>query len=326
MVIFPPASLSPEWLRVVGWPERDYQRTLGSNSNGTALQGDDLHWSKSGATRIDLPEFFASALLALPLRLDWNAFLTPASHEMHLEMLASAMASAETIMDLVRFELCNPWTPQTLPGRAGLLQESGFCAGLFYAPEDHESYIIAGEILTHQVIAGIGLDVTGPLKVTPPGNGEIGSIAAHALRMYSEALEAANETSRFVQLMSLIEFLAAPDEYVQMKKAKQMIARQIARDRADYDEIMQDFLYLSSEGGSSKGPKCGLRHNIVHCGKRLEDLADKTERIAVFKRLARYIGSIIEELLDHSDEDWDAIETLRSVAMAELGLTGGQAS
>jgi len=121
MAIFPPASVSPEWLRVVGWPERDYQRTLGSNSNGAVLRGDVLHWSKSGATRIDLPEFFASTLLALPLRLDWNAFLTPASHEMHLEMLASAMASAEAIMDLVRFELCNPWTPQTLPGRARLV-------------------------------------------------------------------------------------------------------------------------------------------------------------------------------------------------------------
>jgi hypothetical protein len=285
-----------------------------------------LHWSKSGATSVDLPKFFASTLLALPLRLDWDAFLTPASHEMHLEILADAMASAEAIMDLVRFELCNRWTPQTFPGRAGLLEDSGFCAGLFYAPEDHESYIIAGEILTHQIIAGIGLDVTGPLKVSQPGNGEVGSIAAHALRMYSEALEAANETSRFVQLTSLIEFLAAPDEYVQMKKAKQMIARQIAMNRADYDEILQDFLYLSSEGGSSKGPKSGLRHNIVHCGKRLEDLADKTERIAVFKGLARYVGATIEELLDHSDEDWEAIETLRSGRMAELGLTGGKAS
>jgi len=206
------------------------------------------------------------------------------------------------------------------------LQDSGFCAGLFYAPEDHESYIIAGEILTHQIVAGIGLDVTGPLKVSRPGNGEVGSIAAHALRMYSEALEAANETSRFVQLMSLIEFLAVPDEFVTMKEAKKLIARQIARNQADYDEIVQDFLYLSSEGGSSKEPKRGLRHNIVHCGKRLEDLADKTERIAVFKRLARYVGATIEVLLDHGDEDWGAIETLRSVAMAELGPTGGQSS
>lgn len=327
VAVFPRESVSPEWLRVVGWPERDYQQTLGRGSaGGILLSGDALHWSKSGATRIDLPDFFGSALLALPVKLDWDAFLNPASHEAHLDMLASAMANAEATMDLVRFEHCNPWTPQKLPGRAGLLQGSSFCTGLFYAPEDHESYIIGGQILTHQVIAGVGLDLTGPVMVQSLGDGEVGSIAAHALRMYSEALEAGNETSRFVQMMSLIEFLAAPDEYLPMKKVKRLIARQISRDRADYDKILQDFLYLTSEGGSAKGPKQGLRHNIIHCGKRLEDLADKIERVAIFKRLAHYAGASIHVLRRHSDEDWDAIEALRAAAVTRLGLTGDDAS
>src|SRR5690606_5597682 len=116
-------------------------------------------------------------------------------------------------LDLVRFENCKMGLADHLPGRAGLLGDTGFCAGLFYAPEDHESYIIAGKVLTHQVVAGIGLDLTGAPMVRPVGEGEIGSVARHALRLYSEALEAATDTSRFVQLLSLIEFLAAPEDY-----------------------------------------------------------------------------------------------------------------
>lgn len=296
-------------------------------SAGDALMSGALESIKNGSTVIGLPDFFGSALLALPIKLDWDAFLIPSSHESRLEMLASAMASAEDIMNRVRFELCDPWTPQTLPGRAGLLQDCPFCAGLFYARKDHESYIIGGQILTHQVIAGIGLDLSVPVKVSPIGKGDIGSITAHALRMYSEALEAGTETSRFVQLMSLIEFLANPNDYVKMEHVSKLIARQIARDKGDYHAILEDFYYLSSEGKRANGRlNRGLRHNIIHCGKRLEDLANKIERIAIFKRLARYAGASIQVLRDHTDEDWSAIEMLRKEAGVRLGLTGEDAS
>ena len=325
VALLPPDALDGNTLRTVGWPERDFQQSV-KGGGLVALEGDALHWVKSGATRIDLPRFFGSALLALSAEIDWDAFLLPESHEAHLEMLAAAMDKAERTMDLIRFENCRMGLPDVLPGRAGLLGDTGFCAGLFYAPEDHESYIIAGKILTHQLIAGIGLDLSGSPGVRPIGGGETGAVARHALRLYSEALEAATETSRFVQLLSLLEFLAAPDDYVPMKRAKRAIARQIARDRADYDAILQDFFYLTSEGGAAKGPKQGLRHNIVHLGKRLEDLADKEERQAIFQRLARYVGATIAQLRARADEDWSAIETLRAEGVARLGLTGDEAA
>lgn len=324
--IFPSEALNGELLRTVSWPEHDFQKFFGSKDGVVTLEGDDLHWAKSAATRIDLPAFFGSALLGLPIEIDWDAFLTPASHEAHLEMLGAAMDKAERTMDLMRFERCKVWIPGMLPGRAGLLGDTGICAGLFYAPEDHESYIIAGQVLTHQVIAGIGLDLTGTPMLRLPGAGEVGAVARHALRLYSEALEAATETSRFVQLISLIEFLAAPQDFVPMKRAKRLIARQIARDRADYDAILQDFLYLTSEGGSAKGPKRGLRHNIVHLGKRLEELADAAEREAIFRRLARYAGVTIEQLLRHGAEDWATIEALRAAGITRLGLVGEEAT
>lgn len=325
--LFPPESLQPDLLRVVSWPEHDFQQSFGRARPGAGvmLGGDALHWSKSGATRIDLPDFFASALLAFPVALDWDAFLAPSSHEAHLDMLAAAMERVERVMDLVRFEQCNAWTPQKLPGRAGLLAETNFCAGLFYAPRDHESYIIAGQILTHQIIAGIGLDLTGHVTVEPLANGDVGSIARHALRLYGEALEAGTETSRFVQMMSLIEFLADPAEHMVMAKVKKQIGRQIARDRSDYDAIMQDFFYLSSEGGTASASNRGLRHNIVHRGKRLEELVDRAERVAVFKRLSRYAGAVIQDLRAHSAEQWNAIEALRSEGAQRLGLIQDEA-
>jgi hypothetical protein len=325
VAIFPPDSISPKDLRVVVWPELDYKKTSDDRDVGgqIALSGDDLHWFKSAATRIDLPEFFGNALLALPVTLDWDAFLSPSSHEAHLEMLSGAMGDAEAILDIIRFEYCNLWTPQKLPGRAGLLQHSTFCSGLFYAPEDHESYIIAGQILTHQVIAGIGLDLSD-VMVRPLSNGEVGSIARHALRMYSEALEAGSETSRFVQMMSLLEFLAEPSDYLKMKNAKHQIARQVARDRADYDEILEDFRYLSCDTRTT--PKHGLRHDIVHCGRRFEDLADRSKRVAIFKRLARYACVSIQVMRDRSEQSWESIKELRASAVTRLGLPGKEAT
>lgn len=326
VAIFPPDALDGDVLRTVGWPEQEYQRSFKSGGGLITLEGDALHWGKSAATRIDRPAFFGSALLGLPVAIDWNAFLVPPSHEAHLDMLGAAMDKAERIMDLVRFERCNTWVPQILPGRVGLLGDTSFCAGLFYALEDHESYIIAGQILTHQVIAGIGLDLSGAIAVRSVGEGEAGAVARHALRLYSEALEAATETSRFVQLISLIEFLAAPDGYVPMQRAKRLIGRQIAHDRADYDAILRDFFYLTSESGAAKGPNRGLRHNIVHLGKRLEDLADAAEREAIFRRLARYVGVTIEQLRHHDDKDWSVIEALRAAGAARLGLIGEDAA
>lgn len=320
IAIFPPDAIRPEMLRVVEWPARRLAGMMHLMGGGAlALSGDALHWGKSAATNIDLPEFFGSALLAFPARIDWPGLLTPESHEAHLEMLRAEMEGCERIFDLVRFEQCNLWTPQTLPGRVGLLENTPYCAGLFYSREDHESYLIAGEIVTHQLIVGLGTDLSG-VFVAPIPAGELGALASHALRLYTDALEAQSETSRFVQLMSLIEFLADPNGFTKMQDARKAVGRQIARDRADYDAIQLDFHYLATEPGPVDQPKRGLRHNIVHLGKRLEDLTTSSERKALFRRLTRYVGVPISQMIEHGDKDWSFIETLREEAKVRLGL------
>lgn len=320
IALFPPDSINPADLRVIDWPARGHAELLRKLDAGPIeLFGDALHWSASAATNIDLPEFFSSALLAFPTRLDWGAFLEPGSHEAHIEMLRGEMERCERVFDQVRFQVCNLWTPQQLPGRAGLLEGTPYCAGLFYSPEHHESYIIAGEVATHQLLLGVGTDMTG-VFVPPLGVGELGAIAAHALRLYSEALDAQSETSRFVQLMSLVEFLADPNHFTRMQDARKAIGRQIAKDIADYEAIQLDFHRLATEPGPVNVPKQGLRHNIVHVGRRLEDLTTAKERQDIFRRLSRYVGVPISQMVERANQDWSAIEALREDGMARLGL------
>lgn len=320
IAVFPPDAIPPEMLRVVEWPARrlsGMRQLIGDG--GLALSGDALHWGKSAATNIDLPEFFGSALLAFPAQIDWPGLLTPESHEAHLELLRAQMEGCERILDLVRFEQCNLWTPQALPGRVGLLENTAYCAGLFYSRADHESYLIAGEIVTHQLIVGLGTDLSG-VFVAPIPAGELGALATHALRLFTDALEAQTETSRFVQLMSLVEFLADPNGFTKMQDARKAVGRQIARDRADYEAIQRDFHYLATEPGPVDQPKRGLRHNIVHLGKRLEDLTTPSERRELFQRLSRYVGVPISQMIKHGDKDWSFIDASREEAKDRLGL------
>lgn len=252
--------------------------------------------------------------------LDWGRFLLPESHEVHLEMISKAIARAEEVIDLVKFYYCRIDLTQTLPGRVGYLPRKGFSAGLFYTLEDHESYIVAGEIVTHQIVVGLGLELDNIDTSPDIGCGEIGHIARHGLRMHTIALEAANDTTKFIQMMTLIDYLAEPDIFIGMQDAKKRIGRHVAKDRGEYDEIMEDFKFLTSEGGKPGGSHKGLRHNIVHLGKRLEDLLDKPERQKVLQRLDRYASIVLQDLIERSDKDWDAIITYRKERGVELGL------
>lgn len=54
-------------------------------------------------------------------------------------------------------------------------------------------------------------------------------------------------------------------------------------------------------------------------GKRLEDLTTANDRNALFKRLARYVGVPISQMIEHGDSDWSFIEALREKAKGRRG-------
>jgi len=311
LMLYPPDFFGPEDLRVVSYPayeHREIQRRGYSES---------LPWAQSAATGLELEPFLGSALLALPIHLDWEIFYAPPTHAMHLELISEAAAKAEIVLNLVRFYYCRMDLPNTLPGPAGYLAHQGFSAGLFYSLADHESYVIAGQVITHAVVIGLGLDMDSVSPVESPGGGEVGNLARHGLRLYSAALAAPDDTAKFMQLMVLLEFLSDPDRFQVMTKAKRPIARHVARDRAEYDAIIADFRILTSDDST---PNRGLRHNIVHLGKRLEDLLGAEERKAALLRLDRYVRVTLEDFIKRGDADWQTILDYRRDQGLALGL------
>ncbi|TWB39640.1 hypothetical protein FBZ90_110104 [Nitrospirillum pindoramense] len=207
--------------------------------------------------------------------------------------------------------------PDTLPGPAGYLEQQGFSAGLFYSLTNHESYIIAGQIISHVVVVGLGLDMESLQLDDYPKGGQVENLARHGLRLYSAALTASDDTAKFMQLMTLLEFLSNPDNYEKMEKTKKCIACHVAHDPSEYDQIMNDFRFLTSDQNT---PNRGLRHNIVHLGKRLEDLLSADEREAVLKRLDRYVGITLEDFIERGDADWETIDKYRKTRRSALGI------
>jgi hypothetical protein len=326
MVLYPGYYLTPTPLRVVSWPRQDSEELsrkhgvdIGDGWRSVALHGPELAWFKSATTGIELVTFFESALVAIAVEIDWDLFLAPPSHEHHLRMISSTADVAEETFDLIRLHYCHPLARGTLPGRVSYLSAAGFSCALFYTLLDHESYVVAGETLTHAIVSGIGLDLTTFSGVPEIGNGELGQISRHGLRMLSSAMEANSETSKFVQMLSLLEYLAEPDHYISMANTKRRIGRHVARSRAEYDFVMNDFQYLTSEP-RAKDTNTGLRHNIVHLGRRIEDLIGTEERAKVFKRLWRYVAMPLGDMIELSDANWGEIEKLRHASGARLGL------
>ncbi|MHC9237258.1 hypothetical protein ACX9MO_16660 [Pseudooceanicola sp. 502str34] len=324
LIFYPPGSLSADDLHVVSFPAHEWQEAVCRSDANTPgrieASGSDLTWLKSGATQITIDDFFDCGLLALPVVLNWDEFLEARNHQVHLDAISVAARQAEAIIDLLRFWYCKIDLPDSLPGRAGYLPKRRFTAGLFYSLEDHESYIVAGQLVTHDIVAGLGLEINEGCFVPELEHGEVGNIARRGLRLHSTALEAASDTEKFLQLMTLIEYLADPDGYIAMQKVKKQIGRHVAQDRTEYDEIMQDFRFLTSMGKDSSGRDPGLRHNVVHVGANLEDLLDQAERRDVLNRVNRYIGVVLTHFIERSDKGWDAIEHYRSERGIALGL------
>lgn len=319
LFLVPGAAIPVDKLRIVSWPAGEWAELQRRAKSGVVhAEGAALPWAQSGASGVTVEAFFSLSILAFPISMDWDRLLDPKSHEDHLETIAAAQAKAEAALDIVRLQYCNPLVIGTLPGRAGFLPRQGFSAGLFYSITDHEAHIVAGETVTHDIVAGIGLDFDGVGALDPIEGGEVGNIVRHALRLHTGALEASTETLRFVQYMSLLEYLAAPDAYLGMADVKKPIGRHVARDRVEYDAIMADFRRLTSL--TVDEANIGYRHNIVHLGRRLEDLADKAERAAVFNRLWRYAGTVINDLIKLSYDDWPAVEAFRGERGRRLGL------
>jgi len=119
-------------------------------------------------------------------------------------------------------------------------------------------------------------------------------------------LEANNPTSFFIQALSLLEFLADPNEYRKFEEVKKIIARYVARNAADYDALLNRFRELTSKQEETTGRQIGYRTLMVHMGKRLEDIVpDVEQRKCLFLELDKYIRAVMDHMIDHSEIGFD---------------------
>jgi hypothetical protein len=149
-ILYPRDSINMMSMRIVLYPEQELQRSLrrmaADPCNTLTLEGVAHSWFCSAATGITLSEFFNAPLLAFPVSIDWESFLWPDNHDVHLDMMQRAITTAEASLKRLGVNLQDHAAPDDPAGPLGRLPESFFDAALFYTPQDDESYIIGGRL------------------------------------------------------------------------------------------------------------------------------------------------------------------------------------
>lgn len=219
---------------------------------------------------------------------------------------------AERLMDLIRLDYCRMDLPDTLPGRVSMFSNGiSFSCGLYYRMEDHEAYLIAGQVMQVARVGGIGLDCSNISILREVPDGETGNIARRGLGLFTQALEANYLSSKFAQCFVTLEFLASPDEYEQMKTAKTKIGALVARDQTAYHTFCGDIRHLSED----------IRTKIVHGGASLEAIIpDKKERAKIFRKLQGFIGVTLLQMIENGHLSWNEFIALRDERLRNLGV------
>ena len=314
VMFYPAEAIDFRTLRVVSDPEqvlKDFsyrQYTQDSGGITSAILG--VHT----AGLLTVP------LIARTVDLNWSSFLSM-SYSEHIDLLQRLAGDFEEAMDLVRYYGSRLDLPETLPGRVGLVPTSeSSSAALLYNLEDNESYIVAGRHLITAVIAGVGLELRDWSPYPILNCGEVGNIARRALSLYSRALEGSDNSIKFMQVMSLLEFLAMPGEYIGSDGARKTVALHMANTKQEYHRLSQRLRNLQG-AKTPEGRQIGYRTRVVHCGERIEDiLAPGENLIGLFRELGSYIHRIVDFLISKATEPWAKVVEWRDDRRRALGL------
>lgn len=321
--VFPPGELNLTKLRPI--PNYSPLEDVEGATTGE-LAGQQLREAATSLTGFDLGVLNDNALVTFIEEIEWDNFLE-ATHNDDIDLLQRLSARGERAMDIVRFKLCRLDLPATLPGMVGSWEGSGpYLGALLYCREDHESYLIAGEAAGYaSITSGIGLDFDNdhPEPLPSASDGEVGAIAVHALSLLSDAMYSRNDSSKFLRTMTLMEFLANPDEYQNWKKAKGNIACHCARSPERYLQILRRLKELTSIE-DPQGVQRGFRTLVIHHGKFLEEvIPDRGERKALFAEMFGYVGVVLQDMLEHVELSWEEFSAYRLDLKVALGIADG---
>lgn len=230
------------------------------------------------------------------------------SHKEDVELIKKYSEKAEDVLDLIRFFECNYITPEILPARAGLWDDR-YSTSLIYFPVFKIGFVQSREVEIKTLIKGIGAEFTNvelinslPIFIYSNNElGEVGRICKYALKLNTLITESDNQSNKFIQVMTLFEYLGNPIEYEAFQKIKGKIITYIAKDKTDYNKLSLDFINYSKN----------LRTEIIHNGKRIEELLTTIEIQNLFIFFHQTIYTLLYDFMMNYDLDWIDYETKR---------------
>jgi hypothetical protein len=274
----------------------------------------ELSSIQSLTSKVTIDDFNSQPILVLPLNFNWNSLLFNA-HSEHMELIRTLSEIFDSMFfNLLKFKNCKlTYIPdEGLPNSLGQIGSKSMMAGaLFSKNGTSKAKLIGGAAYTHRITRGLGLVLNQPEWEDFPFGGEVGSVVRHALFLYSQLLHTESATARFIQALSLLEYLAFPYEYRPMKKVKTVISRYVSKNEKDRHNVLRRFEELTSKINDA-GEQIGFRTRIVHIGARLEDLVShERDRIELFLELDNYIRSVVNHMIKHSELTFIDYDKLR---------------
>lgn len=280
--------------------------------------------------------FYDSTIIAFPMIPPQILMLGSLFPSVKDELIKKAINQAEEIINIFRFIYSNFDKVSNLPQRAGFIK-GNLCGFLSFSCAMQAATFISGKNYIASQTIGNSLNVD--ISMMRPSidyifssiyqnETMISNIIKHALRLYSDILYLPTATNKFMQAMTLIDYLGNPFEYQKMQKNKAQIAPFSADSYTQYNFICERFKYLTSQKDEN-GKEIGLRTNIIHNGKSLESLIFEGYKIdMILKELQLYICNFINGILEYCDkDDWSYIEAKieekrNSVQAIPAGYTG----
>jgi hypothetical protein len=235
----------------------------------------------------------------------------PGSVSSDVKIINTAISKAAIIIDYIKFEYCSLVVPKNMPARLGQVSSGETLLLMYDGKGSPFTRIIDTTIYSNTLTAGVGLEVKTNVfdnfNLLNDDVGEVGNVAKQALRMYCNALEENDSTGKFIEIMRLFEFIAAPDSFEKFQRVRAKIASHLMKNSYDEVRLRDEFKYFSSGDNED-----GLRTEIIHNGKGIEVLIpDPSKQSDLFIKLQEYVTICIKDLITFYNKSWSELEGIR---------------
>lgn len=272
------------------------------------FEAEELVRLQSFLSKVEITDYINETLIVLPMKFKWED-IYKCTHNYHMNFIRKCSEIIDEIgLKYLKYKSCklDYNLESSLPSYAGQLScNLRMSSCLLLNGKTNELKLIGGDAYSHHFTSGVGLKINQPEWNSFPKNGEVGQVVSHALTLYIQMIQTPSTNSRYVQALSLLEYLAYPNEYKGFKEVKKIIAKYVAKDITERDYLYERFKELTGKKDTVTNEELGLRTLIVHIGGDIESLLNLEDREKVFVELDSYIRYIIDFMIKYSDMDYN---------------------